>query len=64
MRRLLAMVLALALAGCVRQVVLSPAPDAGDPDADTLDADAPPDGFIPDTPPDSNGTLPDAAVTG
>ena len=64
MKRLLAIVLALAVAGCVRQVVLSPAPDAGDPDADTLDGDGPPDAFIPDAPPDGNGTLPDAAVTG
>jgi hypothetical protein len=63
MRRLVAVLLALAFAGCVRQVVLSPAPDAGVPDADH-DGDVPPDAFTPDTPDDGNGTLPDAAVTG
>jgi hypothetical protein len=57
------MVLALALASCVRQVVLSPAPDAGGPDADH-DGDVPPDAFTPDAPDDGNGALPDAAVTG
>jgi len=64
MKRLVGIVLALALAGCVRQVVLSPAPDGGGPDADH-DGDVPPDAFTPDAAPDDgNGTLPDAALTG
>jgi hypothetical protein len=66
MRRLVALLLALAIAGCVRQVVLSPLPDAGVPDADAdPDGDTPPDGGTPDAfVPDGNGILPDAAVGG
>jgi len=60
----LAVVLAFAVASCVRQVVLSPTPDGGDPDA-ILDGDGPPDA-VPDavTDGDGNGVLPDAAVGG
>jgi hypothetical protein len=60
MRRIVGILLALALAGCVREVVLSPTPDAGVPDADNPDGDTPPDGTTLDT----NGALPDAALGG
>jgi len=52
-RRALVVLGLLGAASCVRDVVLEPAPDAGVPDGRI------PDG---DVPPDTNGTLPDAAV--